>query len=465
MNSNRPPRRQRISLTTLLMILSVGVFSLFNIQISKAQSSESVAPAFVDAGFNPIIGNANAQWVIARVQPDGKILAAGLVKVANGVNRNSLARFNADGSLDATFNTGSGANNDIYGLDLQPDGKVLVTGTFTVYNGVTVGRIARLNADGSLDHTFNTTGVGANPNSGGNFDIYRVKVLPDGKIMIGGDFSQFNGIARNRLARLNADGSLDKSFTVGTGVNGSVQSIDAQPDGKVVIGGRFSFYNGFNTSSVVRVNADGSRDTSFNIGTGADDEVRAVVVQPDGKILVSGFFEGFNGLPKNGITRLNADGSNDDSFNVAGVNAVVLSIALQPDGKMIVGGSFTEIAGATRQCLTRINADGTNDASFSPGTSIGGQVINDIVLQPNGKAVVIGTFTTYNGTPNGGAIRINADGGLDTNLASTSATDGNANAIAVQTDGKIVIGGTFTSVNGTARKNIARLNADGTLDA
>ncbi len=466
MNINRPQRRQRISFTTLMMILSVGIFSLFNIQISQAQSSsESVAPAFVDAGFNPIIGGANAQWVIARVQPDGKILAAGLVNVVNGANRNSLARFNPDGTLDPTFNTGSGANNIVYGLDVQPDGKILVSGAFTNYNGVTVGRIARLNADGSLDQTFNTTGVGANPHSGGNFDIYRVKVLSDGKIVVGGDFSQFNGIARNRLARLNADGSLDSTFTIGTGVNGSVQSIDAQPDGKIVIGGRFSFYNGFNTSSVVRVNTDGSRDTSFNIGTGADDEVRAVVVQPDGKILVSGFFEGFNGLAKNGITRLNADGSNDDSYSVAGANAVVLSIALQPDGKMIVSGSFGEIAGAARPHIARINADGTIDASFSPGTSVGPQTINDVVLQPDGKIIAIGTFQIYNGTPNGGAIRINSDGSLDTNLASSSATYGNANAIAVQTDGKVVIGGIFTSVNGTPRKNIARLNADGSLDA
>jgi uncharacterized delta-60 repeat protein len=453
------------------ILVCIAIFSLEFAQMSSAKTrategnSESVAPAFVDPAFNPILGSANAQWLISRVQPDGKILAAGLVNVVNGTNRNSLARFNADGTLDMTFNTGSGANNIVYGLDLQPDGKILVSGAFTNFNGVTVGRIARLNADGSLDQTFNSVGTGFNANSGGNFEIYRVKVLADGKIMIGGDFSQFNGVARNRLARLNADGSLDTTFTVGSGLNGAAQSIDVQPDGKIVVGGHFSSYSGFSTPSLVRVNSDGSRDTSFNIGIGFGDEIRAVVVQPDGKIVVGGFFESFNGVATNGILRLKSDGSKDDSYTVAGLDAVVLSIALQPDGKMIVGGSFTQIAGATSQCIARLNADGTMDASLSPGTSVGAQTINDIALQPDGKAILVGTFQAYNGTPNGGAIRINSNGSLDTNLASTSATYGNANAMAVQPDGKVVIGGTFTSVNSTARKNIARVNADGTLDA
>jgi uncharacterized delta-60 repeat protein len=151
------------------ILVCIAIFSLEFAQMSSAKTranegnSESVAPAFVDPAFNPILGSANAQWLISRVQPDGKILAAGLVNVVNGTNRNSLARFNADGTMDTTFNTGSGANNIIYGIDLQPDGKILVSGAFTTFNGVTVGRIARLNADGSLDQNFNAPGVGLTP--------------------------------------------------------------------------------------------------------------------------------------------------------------------------------------------------------------------------------------------------------------------------------------------------------------
>ncbi|HEY0459755.1 MAG TPA: FG-GAP-like repeat-containing protein [Pyrinomonadaceae bacterium] len=442
------------------ILACIAIFS-FNFATTSSAASDSVAPAFADA-FNPIISTGNGQWVKTLLQPDGKIVAVGEVKVVNGINRNSLARFNADGSLDTTFNTGSGANDAIFGLDRQPDGKLLVSGIFTNFNGATVGRLVRLNEDGTLDQTFNTVGI--TPKQGANQEVSYVKVLPDGKIVIGGTFTNYNGTAQNRLARLNADGSLDTTFTVGAGPTAGVLTIDVQPDGKLIIGGAFNAYAGVSTQKVARINTDGSRDTSFVVGTGADDEVRQVLVQPDGKILVSGFFIGFNGAPKNGITRLNTDGTNDDEFSVAGSDAVVLTIALLSDGKMIVGGSFSSIAGTPRKCLAKLNKNGTIDESFSPGTGIGAQLVNSVALQPDGRAVVIGSFTVYNGTANGGAIRINADGSFDTNLASSSAVAGNVQSMTVQSSGKIIIGGTFKEVNGASRTNIAKLNADGTLD-
>ena len=373
MNIYRPLKRQKVGFISLTILLCIGVFSLFNLNIGQAQIEDNMSEsplketepaAFVDGGFNPVISGGSSQLIETAIQPDGKIFVAGDFRIINGVNKNSLARFNTDGTLDMSFNTGSGANDAIFSIAFQSNGKIIVSGLFTNYNGVTVGRIARLNTDGTLDQTFNTTGVGFNSNLGGNNEISDVKVLPDDKIIIGGVFTTYNGTAQNRLAKLNSDGSLDTTFVVGTGPSSTVLVIETEADGDILIGGNFNNYNGTVSPRFARIKPNGAFDTTFVIGTGAEQPVRSIVVQPDGKILVAGFFTVFNNVSKNGITRLNTDGTQDSAFNVAGLDAVIISVALQADGKMIVGGSFTMIAGATRQCIARLNADGTHDGKF-----------------------------------------------------------------------------------------------------
>ena len=454
---------------SLAFVVTLAAFAVFRIEPSQASENGAgnapVAPAFVDTTFNPVVGASNGQIVDNFVQADGKVIITGLFSVLNGTNKNAIARFNADGTLDTTFNTGAGPNDSVFSIDQQPDGKLLISGQMTAYNGTPVGRIARLNVDGSLDTSFNAVGLAMNPTAGANNIVGKVKVLSDGKIMIGGVFTNYNGTNQNRLARLNADGSLDTTFNVGTGPSNEVITIVPLSDGKLMVGGNFPQYNGTVVGRLARVNQDGSLDTSFATAGGADQTIRSITVLPDGKIIASGFLTVFGGFPANGIIRLNTNGSVDQTFNVAGINAVVIGVALQPDGKMIIGGSFTQIANATRQCLLRINADGTNDPTFDPGTSIGPQVINDITLQADGKAILNGTFSVYRGTANGGAIRINADGTLDTNLATHSGVVGNFQTLTPQTDGKTIVGGTFSSVSGTPRSNIARLNPDGSNDA
>jgi len=441
---------------SVAVLLGIAIFSTFQIQRSHASgtdivSTAQVAPGFADGSFNPVIGSSSGQLVDNFIQPDGKILIAGAFSVVNGTNKNAIARFNSDGTLDAAFNSGSGPNDAVFSIDMQSDGKIIISGLFTSFNGVPVGRIARLNADGSLDQTFNTGGVGMNNRTGGNQEITAVKVLPNDKIVIGGAFTNFNGTTQNRIARLNADGNPDTSFAVGTGANGAVNALALQSDGKIVIGGNFNGYGGTISPRLARVNTDGTFDNSFIVATGANESVMDIAIQPDNKVLVSGYFTGFAGFSKNGVVRLNSDGVVDQTFDVAGLDAVVVGMALQADGKILLGGSFSAIANAPRKCLARVNTDGTLDPTFDPGTSIGPQVINRINLLPNGKPILTGSFATYNGTANGGAIRINSDGTHDMNLASSSASVGNIWALAPQQDGKIIVGGQFTTANGTPR--------------
>src|SRR5439155_11936412 len=165
------------------------------------------------------------------------------------ISRPILARFNADGSLDGSFGLVIG-NRDwgsVNALAVQPDGKVLVGGSFYSINGTNRPGIARLNANGSLDNSFNP-GTGAN-------GVSSVALQPDGKVLIGGGFTTVNGANRSGIARLNANGSLDGSFNPGTGVNGTVYSVALQPDGKVLIGGEFTSINGTNRNRIARLNA------------------------------------------------------------------------------------------------------------------------------------------------------------------------------------------------------------------
>ena len=152
---------------------------------------------------------------------------------------------------------GTGANATITKLLLQPDGKIIVVGNFTSYNGTSINRIVRLNTDGSIDATFN---VGA----GANSQIYSAALQSDGKVLIGGTFGSYKGTARAKLARINTNGTIDAGFTVGTGPDSWTYAMAVQPDGKIIIVGNFSVYNGTTVNRIARLTSTGSLDASFN---------------------------------------------------------------------------------------------------------------------------------------------------------------------------------------------------------
>lgn len=205
--------------------------------------------------------------------------------------------------------------------------------------------------------------------TGFNDEVLRVVRQPDDKLLVGGGFDTFSGEAGRILVRLNADGTRDNSFVqTGTGFNNSVQGIAVQADGKVVVGGFFADYNGVGRSAIARLNADGTLDNTFVVGTGLDGFAYTVAVQADGKILVGGNYYAYNGNVLHYLVRLNANGSFDTTFNSGGigVDGFVTALALQPDGKILVGGNFTRYQGHATYGILRLNADGSFDASFRP---------------------------------------------------------------------------------------------------
>jgi uncharacterized delta-60 repeat protein len=325
---------------------------------------------------------------------------------------------------------------------------VLVGGDFT-------NRIIRLFPDGSIDNTFN---VGSGFNNG----VRDIEVLPDGRILCGGIFTSYSGVSSNRIIRLNTNGSIDNTFVIGTGFNNAIETISLQSDGKILVGGFFTSYSGVSSSGIIRLNTNGSVDNSFVIGTGFNSIVFAITLQSDGKILVGGFFTSYSGVARNYIIRLNTDGSVDTSFVIGtGFNNEVSALELQSDGKILVGGYFTSYSGVSRNNIIRLNSDGSIDTSFVIGTGFN-STVDAIVLQSDGKILVGGPFTSYSGVSRNYIIRLNTDGSIDTSFSIDTGFNDRLWSIALQSDGKILAGGNFTKFSFFSRYYIAELYSEGT---
>ena len=338
-----------------------------------------------------------------------------------------------DPSFDAAM------DGTVKAMAVQADGRILVGGDFTSVNGIARNSIARLISSGSLDPSFN-------PNADAPIDTLAVQA--DGKILIGGNFTTVSGLARSRIARLNTDGSLDLTFS--PTADGPIISLTTQADGKILIGGEFSLISGAARGALARLNNDGSLDATFS--PAADAAVRSISVQADGKILVGGNFTTLAGAQRHSIARLNADGSLDSTF-APDVDISVRAIALQADGASIIAGDFTTVNGVLRNRIARLNIDGTLDIDYNPNAN---STIASIVILADGKAIVGGYFTNLCGASRSYLARLLPDGTLD--LSFTPTANGAIAALAVFSDGNVLIGGPFTSVDGLPRRSLAKLS-------
>jgi uncharacterized delta-60 repeat protein len=368
----------------VFLIFVIAIFATFN---SYAQDGA------LDPTFNP--GGSGFDWCCVKVTnilSNGKILVGGYMGDYNG-NGGSfmLARINSDGSYDNTFTCYS-LDNEVATICVQND-KYIVGGTFS-------GTIKRINSDGSVDNTFNFGGAGFN-----NY-VRNIKAQSDGKLIVSGQFTYYNGVEiTHGICRLNQDGTIDNTFNLGLyGFNNDVYFVNVLNNDKILCGGAFTYYNGSEIShGICRLNANGSYDNSFNTGGyGCNGGIVPIAVQSDNKILIGGNFTSYNGVTHAMLFRLNENGTVDNTFNVggSGFNASVLTIALASDNKIFVMGWFDQYNNnPVQKCLVRLNSDGSLDESFN----LGGTGFNTffdwqyLSVQTDGNLIVGGGFTQLNG--------------------------------------------------------------------
>ncbi len=360
-----------------------------------------------------------------------------------------------DGALDTSYN--ANVNNDVEFLAVQPDGKALISGMFRSVGGASRAGVARINTDGTLDTGFDTdAAAGRGP----------VVVQTDGKIVATG--------SGDYVRRFNADGSADTAFNANaTGTSGDLHALAIQPDGKILVGGDFNAVgSSFFTDGVMRLNADGTLDTTF-VSRAGFYSVKAIVLLADGSFYAAGGNGSGSAAHPVEMAHLSAGGallaSYDATFDAArDSSAEISSLALQPDGKLLVSGRFITLQGVARPGVARLNTDGSVDASFDPGTGPANfNTVNALVLQADGKVIVGGGFTSFNGTPRNRVARLNADGSVDPSFdsgAGAGSSSGEFNgvlALALQADGALLAGGDFTLFGGVPRVALARLSNSG----
>lgn len=430
------------------------------------------------------------------IQPDGKFIVSGIFQIDNSPYSVKVLRLNADFSIDYNFsNSVPLISSGNLRLLLQPDGKIILFGYLSVTQNsiITTKNAIRLNGNGTIDNAFNYFS---------NLNFHKVDCFalqPDGKILIATQISEANYNGR-RVQRLNADGSLDPSFLLATGGNTAISKIITMPDGRILVGGSFGYYNeNFGaTKKIVMLLPNGEVDTSFNsvgpeYGRGLDFYpyslnniafVSDMIKQQDGKIIIVGFFNSFNTTPGNpsncaNIIRLNSDGSRDANYtpsisrNLSQIGATLNRLALDANGNLFIGGLFNKLNNQIVNNIVKVNNQGNLVPDFNNICRGFDGSVHMVREFSNGKILVFGNFDKYNGITAKRLVRLNADGSMDMgfnamfdeNFLELNYND--IKEIIIQPDNKILILGYKNpnfSYSNIPFNGILRLNENGTID-
>ena len=549
-------------------VLAVGDFTAYSGSIRNYIVRTETSGA-IDSTFNVGTGLGNQAFNV-HIQSDGKIITAGGFTSYSGSSNNYIVRINSNGTKDTTFTIGTGFNQTVYISSLQPDGKIIAAGVFTSYSGSSNNYIARVNSNGTKDNTFNVgtgldtswaggitntisydtenniyltsdnltysssavprifklksdgtldttynAGVGLNrfglanlvsgnrlytagtftnykaagatgiamisdsatlsasfnPGIGFNSDVWCITKQSTGRIIVGGAFTNYSGSSRIRIVGLNSNGTIDSGFNVGTaGATNIVYALATQTDDKIIAGGTFTTYSGSSTSTtrLMRLNSNGTQDLTYNTGLGLNSYPLTILARANGKIFVTGLFTTYSGSAINYIMQTNSNGTRDTTFNIGtgfDAGAFGYTAVTQSDDKLIVGGNFTTYSGSTVNRVVRINTDGTRDLTFSVGNGAN-TVVSAVALQSDGKAIVGGQFTSFSGSAVNRLVRVNTNGTRDTSFNVGTGLDGNvsANGITIGSNGIIYCLGSFTTYSGSNSRGIVAINSNGTIN-
>lgn len=333
---------------------------------------------------------------------------------------------------DSSFVINGGANSTVRNIDLQSSGKIILTGEFNAYQGTLASRIVRLNYNGIVDTSFHAGFASDGP-------IRATALLPNDQLIIGGLFNSYDGTTRKNIARINSNGTLDTNYAKGIGANNEITKMYLQHDGKLLITGLFGKYNNTFCNGFLRLTTSGEIDTSFKFGLGPSSSPNSFAQQSNNKIILVGSFLFYDGIPRNKIVRINIDGSLDTTFINNSVSNNIQEVLILKNDDIIITGGFTNIAGVTKTGIARLHKDGQLDTAFKAyilGT------VRGLHQQRDGKIIVCGDFTNVNGVAVQRIVRLNLDGTTDNTFY--AGFNGSVYAVAEQQDRNILLGGGFT---------------------
>lgn len=357
------------------------------------------------------------------------------------------------------FATGGGSLGSVGIADsfVQPDNKLIIVGNLTSYNGGPFNGIRRVDINGIEDTSF-VVGTGFDTSLG--LQPSRVFLMSNGKIIVVGNFTAYQGNSSPRIVRINADGSYDSTFTVaGTGFNNSIARVAEMPDGKIVVSGNFTSYDGNSAVRIARLNTDGSFDSTFVTGTGFTGTVfngnTLEVFALGTQVIVTGYFNNYNGTPINRICRLNSNGTLDGTFSTSTSSLILSQIKSDENGNLLASAT-SSVAPFAR--IIRMSTNGVIDPSLNIGTGMDNLII-DFTVQNGNRIILIGFFEEYNGVPVPRICRIDYQGTLDEGFNQTIGILNNAVATTINQfqDGTIFIGGTFNEFGGFSRTYMVKL--------
>ena len=335
------------------------------------------------------------------------------------------------GVLDTTFNAGFSEEDfeEVSSLLSLPDGRTLIAETLDNR----LGKLTMVHADGTLDSSFDS----AHSPRG----VVRAMTMMGNRILVGGTFTACGNEPCQHLALFELDGRLAEDFEHDNGPNNGVKAIHLLPNGKILIGGRFKEIAGIAAPHIARLEANGTLDPSFSAQHGIDSTVNAIAVTEDDDILVGGIFAADADLPYNHLARLHPNGTLDLTFPQGGANGNIDVIKLQPNGAILLGGIFRSVYGQQVPRLARLHAHGILDESYKPEPNA---AIDAILVGEDGRFVVAGEFSKIARQSRRGLARFEADGTLDASFAPPALINEDVRALAFQSDGKILAGGEFT---------------------
>lgn len=360
----------------------------------EIRDDEVEARAPLDSGFRPGTGADNTVSVLLS---DGtnRWVAGGAFASVNDLPRARVVRLDGSGGVDAGF--APVVKYQVLAMGRWPDGRIALGGEFNTVNDVRLNHVAVLLPDGSIDPGFEF-------DAGTDFPVHAVLPLPDGKLLIGGSFTNVQGRLWQRVARLLPGGLPDSTFHAGTSPNGTVHALALAPEGRLVVAGRFSRSGSRVRPGLDRWLADGRPDPSFSLDADSDGAVRAVAVAADGTVVAAGDFRHVSGRLAGGVWRARGDGTLDEAFRLAtgsGADDAVLAVALSADGRLWLGGRFRRFDGRERRHVARLLSDGSLDPTFDPGVGPDDAVLA-LQAVDGGGVLLGGMFRAVNGVPRRG---------------------------------------------------------------